>query len=199
YRKSEIYRCGSFWQRFNISLRSEYINFFKNRIRRSANQAKPVAEENTNNYDMLVFGEEGEKLNYTFAKCCSPIPGDKVFGFVTIKEGIKIHKYDCPNALGMQSQYAYRILPAKWIDSSQQAYKVKINISGIDRVGLTNDVTRIISNNLQINIQNMNIAANQGIFQGKLTVEVKNNEQLNKLINQLGKLEGIDKVTRITK
>ncbi|MGB5384459.1 MAG: TGS domain-containing protein, partial [Lutimonas sp.] len=186
-------------KKYASSRSNAFVNFFKNRIRRSANQAKPVAEENTNNYDMLVFGEEGEKLNYTFAKCCSPIPGDKVFGFVTIKEGIKIHKYDCPNALGMQSQYAYRILPAKWIDSSQQAYKVKINISGIDRVGLTNDVTRIISNNLQINIQNMNIAANQGIFQGKLTVEVKNNEQLNKLINQLGKLEGIDKVTRITK
>lgn len=186
-------------KKYASSRSNAFVNFFKNRIRRSANQAKPVVEENTNNYDMLVFGEEGEKLNYTFAKCCSPIPGDKVFGFVTIKEGIKIHKYDCPNALGMQSQYAYRILPAKWIDSSQQAYKVKINISGIDRVGLTNDVTRIISNNLQINIQNMNIAANQGIFQGKLTVEVKNNEQLNKLINQLGKLEGIDKVTRITK
>lgn len=186
-------------KKYASSRSNAFVNFFKNRIRRSANQAKPVVEENTNNYDMLVFGEEGEKLNYTFAKCCSPIPGDKVFGFVTIKDGIKIHKYDCPNALGMQSQYAYRILPAKWIDSSQQAYKVKINISGIDRVGLTNDVTRIISNNLQINIQNMNIAANQGIFQGKLTVEVKNNEQLNKLINQLGKLEGIDKVTRITK
>ncbi len=186
-------------KKYASSRSNAFVNFFKNRIRRSANQAKPVAEENTNNYDMLVFGEEGEKLNYTFAKCCAPIPGDKVFGFVTIKEGIKIHKYDCPNALGMQSQYAYRILPAKWIDSSQQAYKVKINISGIDRVGLTNDVTRIISNNLQINIQNMNIAANQGIFQGKLTVEVKNNEQLNKLINQLSKLDGIDKVTRITK
>lgn len=186
-------------KKYASSRSNAFVNFFKNRIRRSANQVKPVAEENTNTYDMLVFGEEGEKLNYTFAKCCSPIPGDKVFGFVTIKEGIKIHKYDCPNALGMQSQYAYRILPAKWIDSSQQAYKVKINISGIDRVGLTNDVTRIISNNLQINIQNMNIAANQGIFQGKLTVEVKNNEQLNKLINQLGKLDGIDKVTRITK
>ncbi|MFD1316685.1 RelA/SpoT family protein [Namhaeicola litoreus] len=186
-------------KKYASSRSNAFVNFFKNRIRRSSNQGKPATDENTNNYDMLVFGEEGEKLNYTFAKCCSPIPGDKVFGFVTIKEGIKIHKYDCPNALGMQSQYAYRILPAKWIDSSQQAYKVKILISGIDRVGLTNDVTRIISNNLQINIQNMNIAANQGIFQGKLTVEVKNNEQLTKLINQLSKLDGIDKVTRITK
>ncbi len=186
-------------KKYASSRSNAFVNFFKNRIRRSTNQNKPIVEENTNNYDMLVFGEEGEKLNYTFAKCCAPIPGDKVFGFVTIKEGIKIHKYDCPNALGMQSQYAYRILPAKWIDSSQQSYKVKINITGIDRVGLTNDVTRIISNNLQMNIQNMNIAANQGIFQGKLTVEVKNNEQLNKLINQLSKLDGIDKVTRITK
>ena len=148
---------------------------------------------------MLVFGPEEEKLNYTFANCCSPIPGDRVFGFVTIKDGIKVHKFDCPNALSMQSQYAYRILSAKWIDSSQQGFKIKILITGIDRVGLANEVTRIISGSLQININNLNIAADKGFFQGKVTVEVKNNDQLNELIKQLEKIDGIEKVTRIAK
>ena len=187
-------------KKYANSRSSAFVNFFKNRIRRGSKQPnRPPAEEISTNFDMLVFGPDEEKLNYSFAKCCSPIPGEKVFGFVTIKDGIKVHKFDCPNALGMQSQYAYRIMPAKWIDSTQQSFKVKLNLSGIDRVGLANEVTKIISGNLQINIHSMSIAANQGIFQGKLVVDVKNNDQLTKLIKQLEKIEGIEKVSRITK
>ena len=187
-------------RKFSSSRSSALVNFFKNRIRRGSNQPKREQEEEVSTkLDMLVFGPEEEKLNYTFANCCSPIPGDRVFGFVTIKDGIKIHKFDCPNALSMQSQYAYRILSAKWIDSSQQGFKIKILITGIDRVGLANEVTRIISGSLQININNLNIAADKGFFQGKVTVEVKNNDQLNELIKQLEKIDGIEKVTRITK
>jgi GTP pyrophosphokinase len=187
-------------RKFSSSRSSALVNFFKNRIRRGSNQPKREQEEEVSTkLDMLVFGPEEEKLNYTFANCCSPIPGDRVFGFVTIKDGIKIHKFDCPNALSMQSQYAYRILTAKWIDSTQQGFKIKILITGIDRVGLANEVTRIISGSLQININNLNIAADKGFFQGKVTVEVKNNDQLNELIKQLEKIDGIEKVTRITK
>ena len=187
-------------RKFSSSRSSALVNFFKNRIRRGSNQPKREQEEEVSTkLDMLVFGLEEEKLNYTFANCCSPIPGDRVFGFVTIKDGIKVHKFDCPNALSMQSQYAYRILAAKWIDSTQQSFKIKILMTGIDRVGLANEVTRIISGSLQININNLNIAADKGFFQGKVTVEVKNNDQLNELIKQLEKIDGIEKVTRITK
>jgi len=187
-------------RKFSSSRSSALVNFFKNRIRRGSNQPKRQQEEEVSTkLDMLVFGPEEEKLNYTFANCCSPIPGDRVFGFVTIKDGIKVHKFDCPNALSMQSQYAYRILSARWIDSTQQGFKIKILITGIDRVGLANEVTRIISGSLQININNLNIAADKGFFQGKVTVEVKNNDQLNELIKQLEKIDGIEKVTRISK
>jgi GTP pyrophosphokinase len=178
-----------------------FVNFFKSKIKRTNNQKvqdrKHTDDEITENYNMLVFGLNEDKLNYTLAKCCSPIPGDKVFGFVTIKEGIKVHKTDCPNAVSMQSQYAYRIIPAKWIDSTQQGFKATLKLTGVDNIGLVNEVTRVISSNLSVNIHKLNISGNEGLFQGRITVEVSNNEQLNKLINQLKKIDGIHKIIRI--
>ena len=90
-------------------------------------------EELSSNFDLLVFGKDEEKLEYKLSKCCNPIPGDPVFGFLTIKDGIKVHKKNCPNAISMQSNYAYRIMLAKWIDSSKQNYKVTLKISGEDK------------------------------------------------------------------
>ncbi|RUA07584.1 MAG: RelA/SpoT family protein [Flavobacteriia bacterium] len=178
-----------------------FVNFFKSKIKRTNNQKvqdkKHNDDEVTENYNMLVFGLNEDKLNYTLAKCCSPIPGDKVFGFVTIKEGIKVHKTDCPNAVSMQSQYAYRIMPARWIDSTQQGFKATLKLTGVDNMGLVSEVTRVISNNLSVNIQKLNISGNEGLFQGRITVEVSNNEQLNKLINQLKKIDGIHKIIRM--
>ncbi len=178
-----------------------FVNFFKKKIKRTNNQKvqdkKHNDDEITENYNMLVFGLNEDKLNYTLAKCCSPIPGDKVFGFVTIKEGIKVHKTDCPNAVSMQSQYAYRIIPAKWIDSTQQGFKATLKLTGVDNIGLVNKVTRVISNNLSVNIHKLNISGTEGLFQGRITVEVSNNEQLNKLINQLKKIDGIHKIIRM--
>jgi GTP pyrophosphokinase len=97
----------------------------------------------------------------------------------------------------MQSQYAYRIIPAKWIDSTQQGFKATLKLTGVDNIGLVNEVTRVISSNLSVNIHKLNISGNEGLFQGRITVEVSNNEQLNKLINQLKKIDGIHKIIRI--
>ena len=174
------------------------VNFFKTKIKR--NNVAPVdiqSNEVTAKYDMLVFGRNEEKLKYSFAKCCSPIPGDKVFGFITINDSIKVHKHNCPNAVSLQSNYEYRIITAKWIDSSQQGYKAKLNITGIDNIGLTNEITRIISKNLQVNIHELHISGNEGFFQGKITVHINNNKQLNNLIQQIKRIEGIEKVERI--
>lgn len=174
------------------------VNFFKNKIKRST--AAPIdiqSNEVTPKYDMLVFGKDEEKLKYSFAKCCSPIPGDQVFGFIAINDGIKVHKHNCPNAVSLQSNYAYRIITAKWIDSSQQGYKAKLNITGIDNIGLVNDITRIIYKNLNVNIHELNISGNEGFFQGKITVHINNNKQLNNLIQQIKKIDGIEKVERI--
>ena len=187
-------------KKFAANRSSAFVNFFKSRIKRGTKgpQLTPVNEEVSSNFDMLVFGSDEEKLKYKFSKCCSPIPGDKVFGFITINEGIKVHKYDCPNSVSMQSQYAYRVISAKWIDSTQYGFKVTLKLTGIDDLGLVSKVTKIISNNLNVNIKKLNISGEEGFFEGKITVDVKNNKQLNNLIKQLKKIEGIEKVERIT-
>jgi len=176
-----------------------FINFFKNKIKRNKDNTaaedihKPVI---SSNYDMLVFGTEHDKLDYKLSPCCNPIPGDDVFGFVTINEGIKVHKKDCPNAIGMQSNYAYRIMSAKWIDSSQEEFKAIINITGMDVLGLTNQLTRVISNNMSVNIQSISLSTDAGIFHGQIAVIVQNNTILKKMINAIKKIDGVDKVTR---
>ncbi|MEP5255235.1 RelA/SpoT family protein [Winogradskyella rapida] len=182
---------------FAASRSSSFVSYFKNKIYKP-NVPKDIhKEEITSKYDMLVFGKEEEKLNYTLANCCNPIPGDKVFGFLTINDGLKVHKTNCPNALSLQSNYAYRIMQAKWIDSSQQVYTSQIILSGIDNMGLVNEITRLISENMHVNMKSISFSSDDGIFTGKITVQVKNQTMLKKLIHNLKKINGIDKVTRV--
>lgn len=169
-----------------------FMNFFKKSIRKEAPGV--VAETKL---DSLVFGKNDEKLDYKLASCCNPIPGDQVFGFVTINEGIKVHKIDCPNAISLQSNYAYRILPAKWIDSSVQEFNASLMIKGIDGLGLTNELTRVISNQMNVNIQSISLSSNAGIFNGQITVIVPNNQVLNRLIENIQGIDGVEKITRI--
>ena len=177
-----------------------FFNFFKNRIKRTTSvPVNNTTEEITDKFDMLVFGQEEEQLEYKFAKCCNPIPGDKVFGFLTINEGLKVHKKDCPNAIGLQAKYAYRIMSTKWIDSTQQDFRVFLLVSGTDKFGLVNQLTKVISNNMHVDIHNLNMSGNQGVFNGKLTISVKNNAQLIKLLNNINKIDGVEKVERIYK
>src|SRR5690606_38021753 len=178
-----------------------FINFFKNRIRRPHHtQNEDIHRQQlSSNYDMLVFGPEQDRLDYTLSTCCNPIPGDDVFGFITINEGIKVHKKDCPNAISLQSNYAYRILSAKWIDSTQQEFKAVLKITGMDTLGLTNKLTKVISNNMHVNIQSISLSGEAGIFNGQVAVIVQNNKILNKLIENIKKIDGVDKVTRVYK
>lgn len=175
------------------------INFFKKRIRKNGTEKDSFIEKDelTQRYDQLVFGKEEEKLDYKLSNCCNPIPGDEVFGFLTVNDGIKIHKYNCPNAVSMQANYAYRIMKAKWIDSSQQEFTVELELTGIDKIGLLNDVTKVISNIMHVNMRKLNFDTNDGIFKGKLTVMVKNTKTLNKLVENIKKVNGIDKVNRL--
>ena len=154
-------------------------------------------EEVTNKFDALVFGNEDEKLEYTLSKCCNPIPGDKVFGFLTINDGIKVHKKDCPNAISMQSNYAYRVLKATWIDSSKQEFTAILKVSGNDKKGIVNNLTRIISNTMDVYIHNINISGDHGVFEGKISISVKNKTQLSKLISNIKKVDGIQKIERV--
>ena len=182
---------------FASSYNNAFLNFFKNKIRRSPAPEEVNKDEITHNYDMLVFGQEEEKLSYKLSQCCNPIPGDKVFAFLSVSDGIKIHKMDCPNAIQLQSNYAYRIMSAKWIDSTQEEFTVDIKITGIDNLGLVNEITNIISDNLHVNMRNLNFSADGGTFTGKITLVVKNNNILKKLMGSLKQIGGIDKVIRV--
>jgi GTP pyrophosphokinase len=182
---------------FASSRSNAFVSYFKNKIYKPSAPKDVHKEEITSKYDMLVFGKEEEKLNYSLANCCNPIPGDKVFGFLTINDGIKVHKKNCPNAVSLQSNYAYRIMPAKWIDSSQQVYTSQITLSGIDNMGLVNDITKLISENMHVNMKSISFSSDDGVFSGKITVQVKNQAMLKKLIDKLKKINGIDKVSRV--
>jgi GTP pyrophosphokinase len=174
------------------------LNFFK-KIKRTNTTAPEQVQKNelSKNYDMLVFGAEHDKLDYKLSSCCNPIPGDDVFGFLTINDGIKIHRKDCPNAISLQSNYAYRIITAKWIDSTQEKFKAVLKITGMDSMGLTNELTRVISNQMHVNIQSISLSGEAGIFNGQVTVIVQNNTILKKLIENIKKIDGVDKISRV--
>jgi GTP pyrophosphokinase len=175
------------------------VNFFKKTMKRSPSAQPEHIHKNelSKNYDLLVFGAEQDKLDYKLSTCCNPIPGDDVFGFVTIAEGIKVHRKDCPNAISLQSNFAYRIIQAKWIDSSQEEFKATLKITGMDTLGLTNELTKVISNQMNVNIQSISLSGEAGLFNGQVTVVVQNNVILKKLMDNIRKIDGVDKVTRV--
>ena len=167
--------------------------------RRPTDKAKPKstdANQVSSFYDMLVFGKNQETLDYTLSPCCSPIPGDGVFGFVSINDGIKVHKNECPNAISLHSNYGYRIINAKWIDSSKGFFTGIIRLSGIDRLGLVNEVTHLISNAHNVDILQIQFDTENGTFTGQIKLHVRHASTLHMLINKLEKITGIDKVVR---
>ncbi|AZI56526.1 bifunctional (p)ppGpp synthetase/guanosine-3',5'-bis(diphosphate) 3'-pyrophosphohydrolase [Epilithonimonas vandammei] len=167
-----------------------------NRFRKTSNKEEYV-EKIDSNLDMIVFGKDEEKLNYTFAKCCTVIPGDKIFGFITISDGIKVHNDNCPNAINLRANYDYRVLQAKWVNAESFKNRIKIEIEGLDRIGMINDITAVISNNMSMDMKSMSIASNDGIFTGNINLEVKNKSQLEETFKQLKAINGVSKVKRV--
>ncbi len=182
---------------FANSYNNTFLNFFKSRLKNYQNK-KPITETNefVSRFDKLVFGKDREELSYTLSPCCNPIAGDKVFGFVTINEGIKVHQNNCPNAISLQSNYAYRIVPAWWVDSTEQEFTAEMVLSGIDQKGLVNQVTRVISSNEKVDIKKINFYTDQELFKGVLTLKVANKSSLKRLKDRLLKIPGIEKVGR---
>lgn len=171
---------------------NQLVNFIKKAIRKENKQY----EEEPKKLNLVVFGKDEERLDYKIAQCCQPLPGEDIFGFITINEGIKVHKKTCPNAIKLQSNYAYRIMQAKWIDSSLKEYHAKIDIRGLDELGLTNKLTKIISNQMNVNIQSIALRSDNGIFTGEIVVIVPNINIVNDLIQNIKKIDGIEKITR---
>ena len=178
-----------------VSHRTSFFGLFKNKAVKRPTE-EPIYSPNVH-YDSIVFGKEEESLDYTFSKCCSPIPGDPIFGFVTINEGVKVHKKTCPNAISMQSNYAYRIIQAKWVKSDERDFKVSLRISGIDRDGLISDISKVILDSKFVKLTNINIDTEGNVFSGKVSISINNNATLKKLMQDIKNIRGVDKVNRL--
>ena len=147
--------------------------------------------------DTILIGDDFQKVDYTLAPCCNPIPGDDIFGFLTVNDGIKIHRTSCPNASKLMANYGYRILKAKWASlHNNVAFLTGLKIVGIDDVGLVNKITTIISQDFKVNIRSLSISSNEGIFDGDIMVFVNDTAQLDSLIKHLKQIPGITGVTR---
>lgn len=183
---------------------SGLVNYFKSRIVKSPYARTKLDQKNKSKSESnlnveLVFGNDEQQLDYTLSKCCNPLPGERVFGFITTAEGIKIHRHDCPNAVMLQSRFANRVMKATWITTENAKVTVNIEITGADRVGLVNDVTKIISGDLNINIKAISFSVDDGLFTGQLTIEVADKVGLTDTINNIRALEGINSVNRVGK
>ena len=146
--------------------------------------------------ELIIFGESSDKIMYTLANCCKPIPGDDVFGFVSSGEGLKIHRTSCPNATRLLANYGHRVVKTKWAKNKEISFLTGLKIIGLDDVGVIHKITNLISGELKVNIAAMTIEAHEGIFEGTVKVYVQDKEQLDQLVIELLKLEGIEKVTR---
>jgi guanosine-3',5'-bis(diphosphate) 3'-pyrophosphohydrolase len=147
--------------------------------------------------DMLVIGDDMQKLDYKLSVCCNPIPGDDVFGFVTVGEGIKIHRVNCPNAIKLLSNYAYRVVKAKWLNEQLISFLAGIKIFGTDELGIVNNITKVISNENNINMRSISFDTEGGVFEGTIMVYVHDTKHLNLLIANLRKVKGVNRVIRM--
>ena len=181
---------------FAFDYNNALLNFFKRRVKKTKKIIDKGDDKITEKFDKLVFGKEKEALAHSFGNCCNPIPGDSVFGFITVNDGIKVHHKECPNSIALQSNFAYRVIPARWVDSSSEEYNAILKLTGIDKKGLVNEVSRMISNNMNVNINKINFDTEDSFFTGEIHVSVPNKNILNKLVQNLSRVNGIDKIIR---
>ena len=146
--------------------------------------------------ELIIFGESSDKIMYTLANCCKPIPGDDVFGFVTTGEGLKIHRTNCPNAARLMANYGHRVVKTKWARNKEISFLTGLKIVGLDDVGVIHKITNLISGELKFNIAGMIIEAKEGIFEGSLKIFVRDKDELDDLVNRLLALPGIERVDR---
>ncbi|MBX2932881.1 MAG: bifunctional (p)ppGpp synthetase/guanosine-3',5'-bis(diphosphate) 3'-pyrophosphohydrolase [Ferruginibacter sp.] len=146
--------------------------------------------------ELIIFGESSDKIQYSLAHCCKPIPGDDVFGFVTTGEGLKIHRTNCPNAARLMANYGHRVVKTKWAKNKEISFLTGLKIIGLDDVGVIHKITNLISGELKFNIAAMTIEAKQGIFEGNVKIFVHDKEELDELVDRLNALTGITRVDR---
>jgi GTP pyrophosphokinase len=146
--------------------------------------------------ELIIFGESSDRIVYTLANCCKPIPGDDVFGFVSTGKGLTIHRTNCPNAAKLMSNYGHRVVKTKWAKNKEISFLTGIRIIGLDDVGVVNKITNLISGELKLNINAITIEAKEGMFEGNIRIYVHDKEELDELAIRLKQLNGIHSVDR---
>src|SRR5690554_1801345 len=167
-----------------------------NQIMDEMSFTKEIKSLKGDDHDLLLIGEDMDVVDYTLAKCCNPIPGDDVFGFVTVNEGIKIHRTSCPNATELLSNHGNRVIKARWTSQQQIAFLAGLKIVGTDRVGLINDLTKVISDELKVNMRSITVDSDSGVFEGTIKLYVHSTTHLSNLINNLSEVPGVINVSR---
>jgi len=146
--------------------------------------------------ELIIFGESSDKIKYTLGKCCNPIPGDDVFGFVSTGKGLIIHRNNCPNATQLLANYGHRVVKTKWAKNKEISFLTGLSIIGLDDVGVVNKITHIISGELKINIAALTIESKEGLFKGTIKVYVHDKDELEELVTRIKSLNGIQQVMR---
>ena len=190
---------------FNIKRIKEYLDHLKNVKNKSKNKiieieidrSKSVKHKDNLNGRIVEFEGKKDNIDYSLSKCCKPIPGDDIFGFITVNEGIKVHRTNCKNSPELLSKYAYRILKASWYHESNDNFISTLSIEGTDRVGVIDDITKIISSQLKVNMKSINVDLKDGIFKGNIELFVSDTLQLSKLIKKLQKVSNVNNVIRL--
>jgi len=190
---------------FNLKRLKEYLDHVKNVSNKSKNKiieieidrSSTVRKSDINKDKLIEFEGKKDDIEYSLSKCCKPIPGDDIYGFITVNEGIKVHRTNCKNSPELLSKYAYRILKANWYTKSNIELITSLSIEGTDRVGVIDDITKIISSQLKVNMKSINVDLKDGIFKGEIQLFVSDTLQLSKLIKKLQKVPNVNNVTRL--
>ena len=190
---------------FNLKRLKEYLDHVKNVSNKHKNKiieieidrSSTVRNSEINKGKLIEFEGKKDDIEYSLSKCCKPIPGDDIYGFITVNEGIKVHRTNCKNSPELLSKYAYRILKANWYTKSNVELITSLSIEGTDRVGVIDDITKIISSQLKVNMKSINVDLKDGIFNGEIELFVSDTLQLSKLIKKLQKVPNVNNVTRL--
>ena len=190
---------------FNLKKLKEYLDHVKNVSNKPKNKiieieidrSSTVRNSEINKGKLIEFEGKKDDIEYSLSKCCKPIPGDDIYGFITVNEGIKVHRTNCKNSPELLSKYAYRILKANWYTKSNIELITSLSIEGTDRVGVIDDITKIISSQLKVNMKSINVDLKDGIFKGEIELFVSDTLQLSKLIKKLQKVPNVNNVTRL--
>ena len=190
---------------FNLKRIREYIDHLKkvkdksksSIIEIDLDKSKSNRNTQSQNNKLIEFDGKKENIEYSLSKCCKPIPGDDIYGFVTVNEGIKVHRTNCKNSPELLSKYGYRIIKANWYSESRIELITSLSIDGTDRLGVIDDITKIISSQLRVNMKSINVDLNEGIFDGKIDLFVSDTLQLSKLIKKLRMVPNVNNVERI--